>query len=139
MDFLKHQNFLHELFDGNRAAVALCGATPTLLNNRHKEKYRDDTLWIALFDITGNPLYVENRIYIEPILKNLMFSWETADEIEDDNPECALAMRQQSAIGFVTAVLYVLRGRDAVIEKRAHIATFMYEELNSSCVDKRRE
>ena len=137
MDYLKHQKFLHDLFDGDMNAVTLCGAVPTLLNNRHKEKYRDDTLWIALFDIQGNPLFVQKRYFLEPILKALIFSWETADEIEGENPACALAMRQQSSITFVTSILYVLSGREAVLEKKGHIANFMFEELNCSCVDKR--
>ena len=137
MDYLKHQNFLNNLFEGNRDAVILCGAVPTLLNNRLKEKYRNDTLWIALFDIQGNSLFLKHRLFLEPILKSLIFSWETADDIEVDNPECALAMRQQSSITFVIAILYVLSGRDAVIEKKSHIANFMYEELNCSCVDRR--
>ncbi len=139
MNYSKHQNFLMELLRNDQGAVALCGAVPTLLNNRLKEKYRNDTLWIALFDIQGNTFFTAHRPFLEPILKSLLFAWETADEIETDSPMCALAMRQQSSISFVLAVLYVLAGRDAVIEARARVAEFMYEELNCSCVDKRGE
>jgi hypothetical protein len=137
MNYTEHQQFLNHLFDGDDAAVALCGAVPTLLNNRHKEKYRDDTLWIALFDIQGNPLFRAHRAFLEPVMKSLLFAWETADEIEEASPDCALAMRQQSAISFVLAVLYTLKGRAAVVDKRAWVAEFTYGELNGSCVDNR--
>lgn len=135
MNYLKQKDFFIKQFGGDLAAVALCGAVPTLLNNRHKEKYQDANLWLALFDIPSNPLYRAHRDYLEPIVKGLILDWQIADAVE--SPAVALGLRQSSSISFVLAVLYCLRGHQAVIEQGSEIATFMHGELDGSCVDLR--
>ena len=135
MNYQKHQDFLIELFDGDPAAVALCGMVPTLLNNKNKAKYGDNNIWIALFDIQYNSFYQKHRPHIEPIMQNLFLQWNIVSKLE--NKGLALAMMQTSSIGFVMAVLHCLKGRDVVLEQGPHIAEFMAAELANSCVDER--
>lgn len=133
MNYKKHQDFLIKLFDGDMAAVALCGAVPTILNNKCKEKYAEDTLWLALFDVPSNPFYQQHRAHLEPILKSLMLQWRVAGSVSE--PSITLALMQSSAISFVLAVVFCLKGHQAVVDQGAEVAEFMFNELVNSCVD----